>query len=157
MQAGVYRHYKGGFYQVLGVARHSETDERLVVYVSLTGAHLPGPRMNVRPEAMFNEQILVNDSFTTPRFEYMGDDMPHQQTTGAKRNGRVLIRDLGLSTRAQVCLDNARIQYLDQLIKMTESALLSRRNLGRTTLWEIKSMLATRGLSLSTGRTEQRK
>ena len=32
---GRYRHFKGNYYQVEGVARHSETDERLVVYLSL--------------------------------------------------------------------------------------------------------------------------
>ncbi len=32
LQPGLYRHYKGGTYQVIGVARHSETDEQLVVY-----------------------------------------------------------------------------------------------------------------------------
>lgn len=57
MKTGVYKHYKGGYYQVLGIAEHTETGERLVVYVALSGAHLPGPRMNVRPETMFNEPV----------------------------------------------------------------------------------------------------
>ena len=42
MEAGIYKHYKGGYYQVLGVAAHSETDEMMVVYVSLTGIEMPG-------------------------------------------------------------------------------------------------------------------
>lgn len=53
VQPGRYRHYKGGEYQVIGVARHSETHEPLVVYRPLynqTG-------LWVRPYAMFFEQI----------------------------------------------------------------------------------------------------
>jgi hypothetical protein len=51
--AGKYRHYKGGQYQVLGIGEHTETGERLVVYVALTGANLPGPRIRLRPVMMF--------------------------------------------------------------------------------------------------------
>jgi hypothetical protein len=78
IKCGVYRHYKGGFYQVLGVARHSETDELMVVYVSLNGAHLSGPRMSVRP-------LMGPEGFLTPvelesgrvlRFTYIGIEIP---------------------------------------------------------------------------------
>src|SRR5688500_14356939 len=51
MQAGIYRHYKGGYYQVLGVAADSSNDapeQQYVVYIALTGIHLPGPRMRIR-------------------------------------------------------------------------------------------------------------
>jgi hypothetical protein len=48
MKSGVYQHYKGGFYQVLGIGQHTETDEVVVVYVSLD-AYQSGPRMRVRP------------------------------------------------------------------------------------------------------------
>jgi len=61
---GRYRHYKGGEYEVIGVARHSETHEPLVVYRPLynqTGWW-------VRPHAMFFESIDVG-SGTRPRFE----------------------------------------------------------------------------------------
>jgi hypothetical protein len=64
---GRYRHYKGGEYEVIGVARHSETDERVVVYRPLyneTG-------LWVRPVAMFAETVLVN-SQPVPRFAYLG-------------------------------------------------------------------------------------
>jgi hypothetical protein len=64
---GRYRHYKGGEYEVIGVARHSETDERLVVYRPLyndTG-------LWVRPAAMFAETVLVNGQ-PVPRFTYLG-------------------------------------------------------------------------------------
>jgi hypothetical protein len=59
IQPGLYRHYKGGRYQVLHLARHSETEEQLVVYRSLAQGGVW-----VRPAAMFVE--LVNGR---PRFE----------------------------------------------------------------------------------------
>lgn len=79
--AGVWQHYRGGYYQVLGIARHSETDELMVVYVSLTGAHLPGPRMNVRPLSMWNGVVQVDSLIPgavkhVPRFEYIGLEIP---------------------------------------------------------------------------------
>jgi len=48
MEAGIYEHYKGGKYLVIGVGEHTETKEAVVVYVSLD-ATLPGLRMRVRP------------------------------------------------------------------------------------------------------------
>ena len=64
---GRYRHYKGGEYEVVGVARHSETDERLVVYRPLYG----DGGLWVRPLAMFLETVVVNGS-PVPRFAYLG-------------------------------------------------------------------------------------
>ena len=61
---GRYRHFKGGEYEVLGVARHSETDERLVVYRPLYGEG----GLWVRPVAMFLETV-EHDGRTVPRFE----------------------------------------------------------------------------------------
>ena len=60
---GRYRHYKGGEYEVLGVARHSETLEPLVLYRSLRDPS----GLWVRPHAMFFEQIEV-DGRSQPRF-----------------------------------------------------------------------------------------
>ena len=51
--AGLYRHYKGGQYEVIGAARHSETLEPLVVYRPLYNAS----GLWVRPHAMFFEDI----------------------------------------------------------------------------------------------------
>jgi hypothetical protein len=67
---GRYRHYKGGEYEVLGVARHSETLEALVVYRPLynqTG-------LWVRPYVMFFEQV-EHDGRVQPRFAYIGADI----------------------------------------------------------------------------------
>jgi hypothetical protein len=60
---GLYRHYKGGQYEVIGTARHSETLEPMTVYRALYGEH----GLWVRPAAMFNEQVLV-DGVMQPRF-----------------------------------------------------------------------------------------
>ncbi len=61
---GRYRHYKGGEYEVLGVVRHSETLEPLVLYRALYGEQ----GLWVRPHAMFFERIEV-DGVLRPRFE----------------------------------------------------------------------------------------
>ena len=60
---GRYRHYKGNDYTVIGVARHSETMEELVVYRAEYGER----GLWVRPAAMFREIVEV-DGVTVPRF-----------------------------------------------------------------------------------------
>jgi len=65
IRLGRYRHYKGKDYEVIGVARHSETDELLVVYRCLYGDF----SLWVRPLAMFGENVIV-DGRETPRFRY---------------------------------------------------------------------------------------
>lgn len=65
---GRYRHYKGGEYEVVGVARHSETGEALVVYRPLYNAS----GWWVRPHAMFFE-VLDIDGQLRPRFEKIAD------------------------------------------------------------------------------------
>lgn len=64
-ETGVYQHYKGGKYLVLGVAKHSETKEDLVVYVTLYENDMAS--MWVRPLAMFTENVTV-DGKSVPRF-----------------------------------------------------------------------------------------
>jgi hypothetical protein len=63
---GRYRHYKGGEYEVIGVARHSETDELLVVYRPLYNS----TGLWVRPLAMFVESVTHNGE-VVPRFAYI--------------------------------------------------------------------------------------
>src|SRR5437016_6035503 len=72
-EPGAYCHYKGGLYEVLGVARHSETEEELVVYRALHGAG----GLWVRPKAMFLEPVAVGGS-EVPRFRYVGAEAPAQ-------------------------------------------------------------------------------
>jgi hypothetical protein len=65
---GRYRHYKGQDYVVLGVARHSETEEELIVYRQDYGDR----SLWVRPKGMFLEQVVVNGE-SVPRFRYVGE------------------------------------------------------------------------------------
>lgn len=67
---GIYRHYKGKEYKVLGTARHSETLEELVVYETLYENDLS--KLWVRPLSMFTEMIEVNGQ-QVPRFQHVGD------------------------------------------------------------------------------------
>ena len=63
IKPGTYRHYKGNLYEVIDVARHSETEEQLVVYRALYGER----GLWVRPLAMFEETVIV-DGVEVPRF-----------------------------------------------------------------------------------------
>lgn len=69
VKPGRYRHYKGKDYQVLGVARHSETGESVVVYQTLYGDF----DLWVRPLAMFVETIEI-DGQRQPRFAFVADN-----------------------------------------------------------------------------------
>jgi hypothetical protein len=63
---GRYRHYKGGEYTVIGVARHSETEEFYVVYRPDYGDR----QLWIRPLAMFQEQINFNGQ-SVARFTFI--------------------------------------------------------------------------------------
>lgn len=79
VRAGVYQHYKGRYYLVLGVASHSETQEHFVVYVPLYVRE--GPRMAIRPRAMFFEEI-EHEGQKVPRFRYVGLEVPGATEAG---------------------------------------------------------------------------
>ena len=68
IKPGRYRHFKGKEYEVLGVARHSETEEELVVYRALYGDF----GLWVRPVSMWNEAV-ERDGKTFRRFTYIGE------------------------------------------------------------------------------------
>lgn len=56
LKPGQYRHYKGGLYQVIGLAQHSETEEEFVVYRALYGMQ----ELWIRSKVMFLETVLDN-------------------------------------------------------------------------------------------------
>ncbi|NLW80947.1 MAG: DUF1653 domain-containing protein [Desulfovibrionales bacterium] len=70
IRPGRYRHFKGGEYEVLGVARHSEGLEDMVVYRPLYGQG----RLWVRPLSMFTEDVL-HEGKTCPRFALVEDPL----------------------------------------------------------------------------------
>jgi len=65
VKLGKYRHFKGNEYGVIGIAKHSETKEELVVYK----AH--DNQLWARPLGMFEENVVV-DGVKKPRFEFIG-------------------------------------------------------------------------------------
>ena len=64
---GKYRHFKGKEYELIAIARHSETEEPMVVYRALYGDR----GLWVRPAAMWNEPV-ERDGYCGPRFQYVG-------------------------------------------------------------------------------------
>ena len=79
-KVGVYEHYKSTpedrrYYQVLGFARHTETDEVLALYIPLyVIPEHTGLRMQVRPLDMFVEMVEVDEQ-QVPRFRYVGPEL----------------------------------------------------------------------------------
>lgn len=68
IRIGRYRHFKGNEYQVIGIARHSETLEPMVVYRALYGEG----GLWVRPASMWAERV-ERDGYSGPRFVYLGE------------------------------------------------------------------------------------
>lgn len=66
MKKGKYQHYKGHLYELVDIARHSETLEDMVVYRQLYGEF----GLWVRPAAMFFEQVEIEGQ-VMPRFKYL--------------------------------------------------------------------------------------
>ena len=75
LMTGTYRHYKGKLYEVLGVARHSETLEELVVYRALYRSEFGLGSLWVRPKKMFMENVEI-DGKMFPRFQIIKRGRP---------------------------------------------------------------------------------
>jgi hypothetical protein len=79
-KTGVYEHYKSTpqdkrYYQVLGFARNTETEEILAIYIPLyVIPEHKGLRLQARPLDMFMETVDYNGQ-TLPRFRYIGDEL----------------------------------------------------------------------------------
>lgn len=72
LKPGIYRHYKGNDYHVIGTAGHTETEEKLVVYRALYGSY----GLWVRPLEMFTEEVTVpvdGVAQRQPRFAFVRD------------------------------------------------------------------------------------
>lgn len=70
IRPGIYQHYKGKLYQVIGLSRHSETLEELVVYQTLYGDF----GLWVRPLSIFNSKITINFE-EVPRFKFVHETL----------------------------------------------------------------------------------
>lgn len=70
MKLGTYKHHKGKYYEVIGVAKHSETLEDLVVYYCLYPNDTS--QLWVRPLSMFKETVIVEGK-KVPRFKFIED------------------------------------------------------------------------------------
>jgi len=66
LKPGVYRHFKGNLYRLIGIASHSETLEPMVVYQALYG----DKALWVRPAAMWSETVN-KDNYSGPRFTFV--------------------------------------------------------------------------------------
>ena len=78
---GLYRHYKGKYYQVIGVANHTETGEELVVYRALYGTF----GLWVRPLKMFTEKVEQNGEVVS-RFEFVKKNSTREEQLPGKTN-----------------------------------------------------------------------
>lgn len=70
LQPGKYQHYKGKHYEVIGIAKHSETLEEQVVYKALYQTE--GENLWVRPLKMFTENVIIEGK-EIPRFKYLNE------------------------------------------------------------------------------------
>lgn len=71
VKLGKYKHYKGKLYEVIGIARHSETLEELVIYRALYDSAEFGPNsLWARPKDMFLEDVTI-DGQAKPRFKFL--------------------------------------------------------------------------------------
>ncbi len=66
LRPGIYKHYKGNEYEVIDIAKHSETEELLVVYRPCYGEQ----HLWVRPLEMFSQSVIV-DQQAVPRFTFL--------------------------------------------------------------------------------------
>ena len=73
LEPGLYEHFKGNQYQVIDVAKHSETSEQHVVYRALYGER----GLWIRPLSMFDE-LITRDGKTFKRFQFISDQVRDQ-------------------------------------------------------------------------------
>lgn len=71
LREGIYKHYKGGYYKVVGIAKHENTEEEMVVYRSISrGIEMGEGPLWVRPIAQFSEEVTYKDK-KVARFTYV--------------------------------------------------------------------------------------
>jgi DNA-directed RNA polymerase subunit alpha len=121
--------------------------DRLIVEIWTDGT--------VRPEEALAEASKIFRKFLNPLCSYttLGSEVPEMPQGGSGEDGEPAIlsrpiTDLDLSVRSNNCLEAERIFTIGDLVARTETELLGIRNLGRTSLTEIKARLEAIGLTL---------
>lgn len=89
---GIYRHFKGDLYKVVGFATHSETGEDLVIYHSVMGEM----KVWARPLTMFKEVVINDDGVKVFRFEYIIRDLPFKMVPPDPEIDAALYKDRSL-------------------------------------------------------------
>lgn len=103
---GVYRHFKGNYYRVVGFAKHSETLEDLVVYTPLYGQRATW----VRPLSMWEETVTVGDQ-TVKRFTYIGDTEDTGEQHALQEAHRAIRSTIGKCEKAQQKFNEGTAQH----------------------------------------------
>jgi len=103
---GVYRHYKGNRYEVIGFAKHSETLEDMVVYKALYGER----DIWTRPLSMWSEIIEV-DGRTARRFEYVGDSIGSDRQNDLREALRSINSTISKCEKAQTKFSEGTPQH----------------------------------------------
>ena len=103
---GVYRHYKGNQYEVIGFAKHSETLEDIVIYRALYGEYGTW----VRPLSMWDNQLEV-DGNTVKRFEYIGENIETDNLQDLSEALRAIESTLSKCEKAQTKLREGTSQH----------------------------------------------
>jgi len=103
---GVYRHYKGNQYEVIGFAKHSETLEDMVIYRALYGERGTW----VRPLSMW-ENLIEVDGKTVKRFEYIGANMETNKQNELREALRAIESTLSKCEKAQEKLREGTSQH----------------------------------------------
>lgn len=80
IKKGWYKHFKGEVYQILGIAKHTETEEEFVLYIHITDSNPDG--FWVRPVDMFLGYKELEDGTKVKRFEYVGETNPNGKLVG---------------------------------------------------------------------------
>lgn len=114
-ERGVYKHYKGGRYKVVGEAQHTETGARLVMYQPLYET-AGGPEYWVRPPEMFEEKVIV-DGVARKRFEREKQPFLPVFITGNSHKADYLSRQLGIHIpHRKLDLDEIQSTDLHQIV-----------------------------------------
>lgn len=128
VETGKYRHYKGHDYEVIGLARHSETEEELVLYRPLYGAR----DLWVRPKEMFFEQVKIEGK-SVPRFQKVSPEttMQAEQPFTLRKyspEDRMQLIELWQSVFSDDPPHNEPTRMIDEKLKVDDLIFLAERD-----------------------------